>query len=128
LAVNAGVSGVADSKVWRHGEFLSKLMAWESGLGDKGYQGSEQLLTPFKKANKGKLTPDQEAANAIIATVRITVERTIGRFKNFRCLSTKWRGDHEFHTTVFAVLAQSIELSFETNPLVRYVHPYLEPE
>ena len=126
LAINGGIPGISDARVWQHSGFLNELQEWEGGLADKGYQGCDSLLTPFKKTKNGRLTKEQEATNALIASVRITVERTIGRFKNFRCLSTKWRGALELHPIVFAVLAQSIELSLKTNPLVVNVHELLE--
>jgi len=48
---------------------------WEYGLADKGYQGAPKLLTPFKCARGKSLSEEEEAANALISTIRILIER-----------------------------------------------------
>jgi hypothetical protein len=51
---------------------------------DKGYidKNVPNILTPVKKPPRQSLTPEQDAFNQIISSVRIIVERSIGRIKN----------------------------------------------
>ena len=65
---------------------------------DTGFQGIKDLVKnpdkifmPKKKPKNGKLTQDEKETNAIIASIRIKVEHTIGGVKRFNCLSHIFR-------------------------------------
>lgn len=67
---------MSDVRMWREGGFGNCLEPWERGLGDKGYQGGEMLVPPYKLKDKDtQLSEEEEAANALIATVRIHIGR-----------------------------------------------------
>ena len=65
------------------------------------------------------LTDDEEAANALIATIRILIERVMGRFKNAGTLALKWRHDIDFHRAVFSVQGHTINLAIRLSLLVK---------
>lgn len=117
--------GKSDVAVWNTGPFWSTLKEGEYGLGDKGYQGAVKLLTPFKTARGRVLTDEEEAANRLIATIRILIERIMGRFKNAAVLSQKWRGDIDFHHIAFEVQAHMINLTLKLRPIVKNVSKLL---
>jgi len=62
-------------------------------LGDKGYvdKNVPNILTPVKKPPLQRLTPEQDAFNQIISSVRIIVERSLGRIKIFNILMERFR-------------------------------------
>ena len=51
-----------------------------SGIGDKGYQGSD-LITPFKKPQGGELLDWQKGFNVEVNRLRAPVERAIAHLK-----------------------------------------------
>ena len=103
-------------------EGLPLLLPNDKGLGDKGYQGAANLLTPKKKTSLRALTPEETEANRLIGIARVTVERIIGRLKSFRCLSTPWRSSIYSHPKWFKVLANIVNLSLDIHPLIQEPH------
>lgn len=124
--VAGGIPTTHDKKIFENCGLKDQLEPDEVGLADKGYQGTDGLLTPKKKKKRLPLTDEEKKVNAIISTVRIIVERTIGRIKNFGCMSHKWRGDMESHWKYFIVVANLVNLSFDIRPLSRVAHPILK--
>jgi hypothetical protein len=61
-----------------------------SGIGDKGYQGSD-LITPFKKPQGGELLDWQKEFNVEVNRLRAPVERAIAHLKSWRTLHTDYR-------------------------------------
>ena len=61
-----------------------------SGIGDKGYQGSE-FITPFKKPQGGELLDWQKEFNTQVNKLRAPVERAIAHLKSWRILHTDYR-------------------------------------
>ncbi len=61
-----------------------------SGIGDKGYQGSD-FITPFKKPQGGELLDWQKEFNAQVNRLRAPVERAIAHLKSWRILHTDYR-------------------------------------
>jgi len=61
-----------------------------SGIGDKGYQGSD-FITPFKKPQGGELLDWQKEFNAQVNKLRAPVERAIAHLKSWRILHTDYR-------------------------------------
>jgi hypothetical protein len=95
-----------------------------------GYQDKSvpNLLTPFKKKPNQALTPEQDAFNQIHSSVRIIVERSIGRTKIFNILNERYRKGStkmEDHKVIFNVCCQITNISLEREPLSYTKHPYL---
>ena len=61
-----------------------------SGIGDKGYQGSD-LITPFKKPQGGELLDWQKRFDVEVNRLRAPVERAIAHLKSWRILHTDYR-------------------------------------
>lgn len=112
--------------IYKSCDFASTVNDWESGLGDKGYQGAPKLLTPFKRRKRCRLSEEEEAVNALIASIRILIERVMGRFKNSAALATKWRGNIDDHLKLFVVQGQTVNLCIDVMPLVKTPHHLLE--
>jgi hypothetical protein len=98
------------------------ILPWETLLGDKGFQGEPELITPVKGRT---LTPFEKASNTYIGSVRAIIERTIGRIKRFAAVSHVWRHDRALHPVVFKVCANLAQLTMEVAPLVKEPHPFL---
>lgn len=60
----------------------------EWGLGDKGYEGAAQILSPFKGA---LYSNEQKTFNSLVNQKRVIVENSFGRLKNFKALSIPYR-------------------------------------
>src|SRR2546421_578929 len=61
------------------------LAAAYSGIGDKGYQGSD-FITPFKKPQGGELLDWQKEFNVQVNKLRAPDERAIAHLKSWRIL------------------------------------------
>ena len=71
---------------------LAAILAGCGGLiGDTGYQGIDGI-TPIKQHPDRKLTDDQHRFNAQVASLRAVVERAIAHIKNWRIMTTRYRG------------------------------------
>lgn len=126
ILCGGGVPSAHDKKIFENGDIRQSLTPGELGLGDKGYQGAEGLITPKKKSKRAKLTEEEKNANALIAKVRIIVERTIGRIKSFGCLNMRWRSAIELHHKYFTIICHLVNLSFDVRPLSKEPHPILK--
>lgn len=126
ILAGAGVPSTHDKKIFENGDIPSLLTPGELGLADKGYQGANGLITPKKKTKRAKLTEEEKKANAFISTVRIIVERTIGRIKSFGCLNMRWRSAIELHHKYFTIVCHLVNLSFDVRPLSQEIHPILK--
>lgn len=74
------------------------------GVGDSGFQGTN-LTVPDKKPRGGELTDKKKANNKRISTVRVGVEWCIAHLKNWRILTTRYRGEinHRLDNIIQAV-------------------------
>jgi hypothetical protein len=82
-------------------------------IGDKGYSGHENIITPFK-------SPQTEAElqwNKILGAVRVSVEHTFGRIKSFHCLNTPWRHNILYHPIVFYVITNLVNFDLLFYPI-----------
>ncbi|MGH4026614.1 MAG: transposase family protein [Pseudonocardiaceae bacterium] len=61
------------------------------GLGDKGYQGCEGVISPRKTPRGGELSVGDKKNNAVISSLRAPVERLIAHFKSWRIFHTDYR-------------------------------------
>ena len=71
---------------------LAQILAGCGGLvGDSGYQGTD-AVTPIKQRSGRKLTDDERRFNSQIASLRYVVEQAIAHIKNWRIMTTRYRG------------------------------------
>jgi hypothetical protein len=61
------------------------------GIGDKGYQGCQGMITPRKKPPGGELSKADNESNADISALRAPVERLVAHFKSWRIFHTDYR-------------------------------------
>lgn len=92
------------------------LQPGEMMYGDKGYQGHPRCWTPFK-GRALALSLEQWQWNQYLHYIRVRVENSIARVKQFKCLSHKWRNDLELHPVAFAVCAQIAAVSCRVHPV-----------
>jgi hypothetical protein len=62
-------------------------------LGDAGYVGCEDVITPHKRPPKGELTEEQHLFNRCVGWWRSTVEHVIGYVKRFQMIGGTYRGN-----------------------------------
>jgi len=92
-------------------------------LADKGYSDARlgAVITPIKrKPCSPPLSPEEEAFNMVISSVRFIVEDTLGRMQIFGILRVPWRNgceNHEQHRKIFNVVAQITNISVTREPL-----------
>ncbi|MGW3472314.1 transposase family protein [Saccharopolyspora sp. NPDC000995] len=67
------------------------LLADTPTIADPAYQGTH-LITPRKKPKGGELSASDKENNKIISSIRSAVERCIAHVKNWKILSTGYRG------------------------------------
>ena len=97
----------SDKKVFDESE-LGDMDDDDAYMGDKGYQGIQHdynAVLPDKKPKGKKLSLEQKARNKRISKVRIVVEHTFGKMKNYQVLSQRYRHPRESHDTVFEIVA-----------------------
>lgn len=111
--ISGGLPGsIHDLTMARIGNIQSYLFPFEYVLADKAYIGEEQFITPIRSPQ----TEEEELYNRIISTHRITVEHTIGRLKNFNCLSHKWRHNILLHPIIFNLLCNVVNVDILFSP------------
>jgi len=93
-------------------------------LGDKGYQGEEVCLTPFK-GKKHQLAPNELAFNQVIASVRQKVECLFKRMKSYQVLEEQFRCETQKHKAIFNVIANITNISIERSPIWLHTNFYL---
>ncbi len=77
-------------------------------MGDKGYQGIQRdhyAILPDKKPKGKELEPEKKARNKRISKVRLVVEHTFGKVKNYQAVSQKFRHPRDKHDAIFGVVA-----------------------
>jgi hypothetical protein len=74
-------------------------------LGDKGYVG-DNMITPFKKPQGGKLLDWQKEFNTQVNKIRYVIEQVIANFKTWRIMHTDYRRPlATFPETISAVVS-----------------------
>lgn len=127
---------VHDSMLFRNGplptafdEIEDQEVSPKKGLADRGYYCTNPkdklcqcLLTVVKKAPNGSLTADDKRMNQLISSLRIEVERGIGRLRNLHRLSQKWSSKGslsqklEKHAKLFKVAIHFTNYSMDLRP------------
>lgn len=112
LAVSDSVAGtIHDKKLFETTPLISYLPENSIGLGDLGYQGTDDLnphlkmILPQKKLPGKDLTDSQKLNNKAISTIRVRVEHPFSYLKHFNILSVKFRG---------RLNQQNLDLPFKT--------------
>ena len=103
-------------------------------LGDKAYQGLQKeveevellmtedvqkvkprvrVLTPHKKPRKKKLSNEKKKLNQIHGSRRIKVEHSIGKVKNFKICSERFRCDHSIYSSTLRVVCGFVNMALE---------------
>jgi hypothetical protein len=118
---------VADITSLRNGELFAIVTSrdpFEIVLADKGYQGHDKCLTPFKGKD---ILPQEEAFNEVLASVRILVECVNKRIKQFGVLGSRGRFhcNIEKHGPVFNVVCQITNICLEFEPVWQHINWYL---
>lgn len=87
------------------------------GIADRGYQGCDDLATPRKKPQGGKLSTGDKAYNSEVSSLRAAVERFVAHFKNWRILNTEYRRPYSTYRDSFdaarALFFFSVRWGFE---------------
>jgi DDE superfamily endonuclease len=115
LGVSAPVPGAMhDAKSFVEAG-VDRLLAGRDPLADLGYLGCG-VAVPFRKPPGGELDAFERAFNRAQSSVRAAVERTIAHFKDWKIVSTGYRGPLE----VFPVVIRTVDAlqRFKTYPLV----------
>ena len=112
--VAGGVSGnVHDLTLTRTCGILNHLLPGEHIMADLGYIGELQIITPIKMPRN-----EQEIAwNSHISSIRILVENSLCRIKNFNCLTIPWRHERDLHPMVFTIICNLVNLEMIQNPI-----------
>lgn len=100
---------VHDKKVYDRARVVTP--AGVPRAGDTGYVGTA-LEVPAKRPPKGKLTPEQKAANRRLARRRIVAEHGIGKMKVWRAAAERYRGRRRGHTLMMKNVAGLHNLMF----------------
>ena len=85
-------------------------------MGDKGYQGADGCLTPYK-GQAHRLSPSELALNEVIASARQIVECVFARMKNFQVLNDRFRCTLDKHKPVFNVVAHVTNIGMRRAPV-----------
>jgi hypothetical protein len=112
VAVGAPVPGSRhDAYCWQAGGLAQRLAGMDR-LADLGYVGVE-MLTGHKKPPGGELTDNQKQVNTDLSGIRAAVERAIAHLKNWKILSSRYRGPlDKFPSVVRTIVALAFFKSY----------------
>jgi hypothetical protein len=120
---NPEPGSTSDITALRNSNLCDSLSPTEILLADKGYQGHPQCLSPFKGHH---LSPQEEALNEVIASVRQLVECVIGRIKSFGVLGKKrFQAALNKHPMVCNVCCQIVNITMQRHPVWIQTNRYL---
>ena len=110
-----------DINMLRYFALEDRLFDGEFVLADKGYQGHQLCVVPYRGHGYGSYhhNCDKCVYNFRLSSVRIIIERAFGRIKIFRCLSTKWRHDLRLHPVAFHFIAALCNVINKYHPLLK---------
>ena len=94
-----------------------KVNEWEFGLGDKGYQGADRVLSPWK-GKKDTLEKQKRIFNYIVNANRAKVENAFSRLKLFDIMKGPFRAKNRGKVhKVAKVCASLVNIDLECRPL-----------
>lgn len=105
---------IHDIHIFRDGGISDHLIGNEKLIGDKGYIGSELIITPHRGRN---LTEDQKEFNSVINKSRALIERSFGRLKIFGILVKPYRNDINSHEMIFDICLNLTNINIFYHPL-----------
>jgi hypothetical protein len=116
---NGGIPRIHDSRLYQCGGLREKMYPWERSVADKAYVEFEELLSPLK----GLTTVNKELYNLIISSVRVMIERAIGRTKKLQILQQPWKHDIFLHPLMFKCVVNFMNVDLKLHPLVSEINP-----
>ena len=94
IATSFGKGRTHDFKLFKHSR--THVHPDTVVLADLGYLGLERLhahsFVPIKATKHHPLSYEEKLSNRVLARLRLTIERVIGRLKVFRILAERYRG------------------------------------
>ena len=113
---------VHDLTVLRQSDAMEMISEEKKALGDSAYIGEANIITPFKKPRGRRLRRGEKLFNMQVSHVRILAENVFKRVKDFKIISTIYRGDYhklEEFNCIFKLVCALVNLMFEKHPLYR---------
>jgi hypothetical protein len=108
---NSEPGAVHDVMIRRKGTSLPPDARVYADSGYQGYQNDHKNLEiPYKSSKNKPLTEDEKEYNHALSSFRVRVEHTIGKIKNFKILSERYRYAKKTHSTKMAVVAGIVNL------------------
>lgn len=117
------VGSVADITLLRQSGLLDLLSGDTLLLGDKGYQGESQIITPHKKPRGGEITDEEKEENKMIYSKRVVVENSIHQLKQWQVIGSVYRGewksdeDLQHVTEIVQVIGAIVKRHITTHPV-----------
>ncbi|KYQ96765.1 hypothetical protein DLAC_04063 [Tieghemostelium lacteum] len=93
-----------DLTVCREHLLKLQLKNGERIIGDNGYAGEKNILTPHKKIKGQTQTDIQYLENKYIKNYGLIVENVFGKLKQFACLRLPWNLGYSKHASAFSLL------------------------
>jgi hypothetical protein len=90
-----------DAKAFKETQVADIVKHSGGGIGDKGYQGCDGMVTPRKTPRKGELSKNDKKCNAEISSLRAPVERLVAHFKSWRIFHTDYRRPHHTYRDAY---------------------------
>ena len=108
-----------DITMMRNFGIVNFLTGSELLLGDKGYQGHQSVVVPYRGHGYGSYHHNCLMCkfNYELSCSRIIVERAFGRIKKFNCFKHKWRHNLALHPIAFHLIAELSNIVNKFNPL-----------
>jgi hypothetical protein len=113
----------ADIMLLRESGVLDRLRGATVVLGDKGYIGEEQVMTPKKKPRLAELKEEDKDENMVKHSARVVVENCFPVFKRWAILGGVYRdgfrkdSDRERATRIVKVIAALVKRRLAVHPL-----------
>jgi hypothetical protein len=117
---------MADVTLVRESGLLDRLSSGTRILGDKGYVGEDQIVTPQKKPRLAELKEEDKKENKVKNSKRVVVENCFHEFKKWAILGGEYRGefreaeDKHRVTQIVHVIGAMVKKRLTTHPLRVY--------
>jgi hypothetical protein len=118
---NMYAGAIHDKKVIDQENTIEKFPEQTCQRFDGGYTGvpkehpNSYLLVPYKKPQKGELTPLEKELNTVHSRHRIIAENILSRVKKFKICQQTYRGPLERHNKIFRNVAALINFRLRSS-------------